>query len=108
MIGFHASHELHSPRELLDLTEMAHGGVLQAARCSDHFNPWSVDGQSGFAWSWLGSALERVPLTFGTVCAPGQRYHPTIIAQASATLAQMYPGRFWLAVGTGQNLNEHI
>ena len=108
MIGFHASHELYAPGELLELTKLAQSAGFEAASCSDHFNPWSTDGQSGYAWSWLGAAMEAIPLTFGTVCAPGQRYHPAIIAQASATLAQMYPGRFWLAVGTGQNLNEHI
>lgn len=107
-IGFHASHELYSPRELLELTQLAYKAGFQTASCSDHYNPWSADGQSGFAWSWLGAALERVPLQFGTVCAAGQRYHPAIIAQAAATLSEMYPGRFWLAVGTGQNLNEHI
>ncbi len=108
MIGFHASHELYSPAELLKLTRLAQQAGFQAASCSDHFHPWSMSGQSGYAWSWLGAALESIPLTFGTVCAPGQRYHPAIIAQAAATLAQMYPGRFWMALGTGQNLNEHI
>lgn len=77
--------------------------------CSDHFQPWSErQGYSGFAWSWLGSALAATSLSFGTVCAPGQRYHPAIIAQAAATLAEMYPGRFWLAVGSGEALNESI
>jgi probable non-F420 flavinoid oxidoreductase len=77
--------------------------------CSDHFHPWSErQGHSGFAWSWLGAALESTALSFGTVCAPGQRYHPAIVAQAAATLAEMYPGRFWLAVGSGEALNEHI
>jgi probable non-F420 flavinoid oxidoreductase len=108
VLGFHASHELFSPRELLDLTRRAWDAGFRAGSCSDHFHPWSEQGQSGFAWSWLGAALEAVPISFGTVCAPGQRYHPAIIAQAGATLADMYPGRFWLAVGTGQNLNEHI
>jgi probable non-F420 flavinoid oxidoreductase len=108
MIGFHASHELYSPPDLLALAAFAQEAGFETASCSDHFHPWSVDGQCGFAWSWLGSALERTNLTFGTVCAPGQRYHPAVIAQASATLALMYPDRFWLAVGTGQNLNEHI
>jgi G6PDH family F420-dependent oxidoreductase len=56
----------------------------------------------------LGAALNATRLSFGTVCAPGQRYHPAIIAQASATLAQMFPGRFWLAVGSGEALNEQI
>lgn len=77
--------------------------------CSDHFRPWSqAQGQSGFAWSWLGAALQATGLPLGTVCAPGQRYNPAIIAQAAATLAEMFPDRFWLALGSGQNLNEHI
>ena len=77
--------------------------------CSDHLQPWGErQGHSGFAWSWLAAALERTPMTFGTVCAPGQRYHPVIIAQAAATLAEMYPGRFWLAVGSGEALNESV
>lgn len=107
-IGFHASHELYGPRELLELAKLAGHAGFDSVSCSDHFHPWSESGQSGYAWSWLGAALESVPLSFGTVCAPGQRYHPAIIAQAAATLAQMYPQRFWIALGTGQNLNEHI
>lgn len=46
--------------------------------------------------------------SFGTVCAPGDRYHPAVVAQAAATLAQMFPGRFWLSVGSGEALNEHV
>src|SRR4051794_1820840 len=77
--------------------------------CSDHFHPWSErQGQSGYTWAWLGAAMQATHLSFGTVCAPGQRYHPAVIAQAAATLAQMFPGRLWVALGTGQNLNEHI
>ena len=77
--------------------------------CSDHFSPWSArQGHSGFAWSWLGAALATTSLPFGVVNAPGQRYHPAIIAQASATLAAMFPGRFWVALGTGEAVNEHI
>ena len=80
-----------------------------AAMCSDHFCPWSErQGQSGFAWSWLGAALQATGLPFGVVNAPGQRYHPAIIAQAIGTLAAMYPGRFWVALGTGEASNEHI
>ena len=52
--------------------------------------------------------MQGTPLSFGTVCAPGQRYHPAIIAQAAATLAEMYPDRFWIAVGSGEALNEAI
>ena len=108
MIGFHASHELFTPSRLLELVHLAEQSGFKAASCSDHFHPWSSDGQCGFAWSWLGAALQSTSLSFGTVNAPGQRYHPAIIAQAAATLGQMYPGRFWIAVGTGENVNEHI
>ena len=52
--------------------------------------------------------MQATSLPFRIVCAPGQRYHPAIIAQAAATLAQMFPNRFWLTVGSGQALNEHI
>jgi coenzyme F420-dependent glucose-6-phosphate dehydrogenase len=108
-IGFHASHEQHSPGHLLRCVVMAEEAGFQAAMCSDHFHPWSDrQGESGFAWAWLGAAMQATELSLGVVNAPGQRYHPAIIAQASATLAAMFPGRFWLAVGSGQNLNEHI
>src|SRR4051812_83475 len=77
--------------------------------CSDHFAPWSArQGQSGFAWAWLGAALQATSLSFGVVNAPGQRYHPAIVAQAAATLAEMFPGRFWVALGSGEASNEHI
>lgn len=108
-IGYHASHEQHSPSALLTYVQLAEAAGFESAMCSDHFHPWSEEqGQSGFAWSWLGSALQATSLTAGTVCAPGQRYHPAVVAQAAATLAEMYPDRFWLAVGSGQALNEHI
>jgi coenzyme F420-dependent glucose-6-phosphate dehydrogenase len=108
-IGFHASHEQFSPKELLDLVQRAEQAGFEAAMCSDHFYPWSErQGQSGFAWSWLGAALQATSLSFGVVNAPGQRYHPFLIAQAAATLAEMFPKRFWIAVGSGQALNEHI
>jgi probable non-F420 flavinoid oxidoreductase len=83
---------------------------FDAAMCSDHFAPWSErQGHSGFAWSWLGSALQATDLpSLGVVNAPGQRYHPAIIAQAIGTLAAMYPGRFWAALGSGENANEHV
>lgn len=77
--------------------------------CSDHFSPWSErQRHSGYTWSWLGAALATTDLTFGCVCAPGQRYHPAVLAQKIATLAQMFPGRVWTALGSGEALNEHI
>ena len=109
LYGFHASHEQIAPSRLLRDVQQAERAGFDMAMCSDHFAPWSVrQGHSGFAWSWLGAALATTNLRLGTVNAPGQRYHPAIIAQASATLAEMFPGRFWVALGTGQNMNEHI
>ena len=108
-IAFHASHEQWPPSTLLRYVRRAEEAGFAAGMCSDHFNPWTLEqGESGFAWSWLGAALATTKLSFGTVCAPGERYHPAIIAQAAATLAEMFPGRFWLAVGSGENLNESI
>jgi coenzyme F420-dependent glucose-6-phosphate dehydrogenase len=108
-IGYHASHEQFSPSSLLACVQAAEKAGFTAAMCSDHFFPWSErQGQSGFAWSWLGAAMQATALPFGVVNAPGQRYHPAIIAQAAATLAEMFVDRFWISVGSGQNLNEHI
>src|SRR5918994_1120619 len=109
VIGFHASHEQIHPAILLDAVRVAETVGFTAAMCSDHFSPWSErQGHSGFAWSWLGAALQATDLPFGVVNAPGQRYHPAIIAQAVASLSAMYEGRFWVALGTGENSNEHI
>ncbi|WP_087872303.1 TIGR03885 family FMN-dependent LLM class oxidoreductase [Arthrobacter globiformis] len=108
-IGFHASHEQISPGQLLKDVRLAEEAGFDAAMCSDHIEPWSArQGHSGFAWSWLGAALASTSLRFGVVTAPGQRYHPAIIAHASATLASMFPGRFWMAPGSGENMNEHV
>ena len=108
-IGYHASHEQFPPSELLELVRAAEQAGFSAAMCSDHFFPWTPQqGESGFTWSWLGAALQATSLSFGTVNAPGDRYHPAIIAQAAATLGEMYPGRFWFAAGSGEALNEHI
>jgi probable non-F420 flavinoid oxidoreductase len=109
VFGLHASHEQLHPRALLDAVVLAEQAGFSAAMCSDHFSPWSQrQGHSGFAWSWLGAALEATSLPFGVVNAPGQRYHPAVIAQAIGTLAAMFPGRFWAALGTGEASNEHI
>lgn len=109
-IGYHCSHEQFAPSHLLRLVQQAEQAGFQSAMCSDHFHPWSEDqGESGFAWSWLGAALQATKLSFGVVTVPGGwRYSPAIIAQAAATLAEMYPGRFWIAPGSGELLNEGI
>ncbi|MGH8970494.1 MAG: TIGR03885 family FMN-dependent LLM class oxidoreductase [Actinomycetes bacterium] len=109
VFGVHASHEQVHPAVLLEAVQRAQDVGFTAAMCSDHFSPWSArQGHSGFAWSWLGAALQGTRLPFGVVNAPGQRYHPAIIAQAAATLESMYPGRFWVALGSGEASNEHI
>jgi coenzyme F420-dependent glucose-6-phosphate dehydrogenase len=108
-IGFHASHEQFAPSELLRLAQAAERAGFDCAMSSDHFRPWgAAQGQSGFAWSWLGAALQATRLPFGVISAPGYRYHPAILAQAAATLGEMFPGRLWLALGSGQRLNEDL
>ena len=109
VVGWHASHEQIAPSELLSAVRQAEDAGFDAAMSSDHFSPWSArQGESGFAWSWLGAAMATTTLPFGVVNAPGQRYHPAVIAQAAATLTEMFPGRLWIALGTGEASNEHI
>jgi probable non-F420 flavinoid oxidoreductase len=109
IVGFHASHEQLPPSRLLAAVQRAEEAGFDAAMCSDHFEPWSVrQGHSGYAWSWLGAALQATRFSLGVVTAPGQRYHPAIAAQKLATLAEMYPGRFWAAIGSGEAINEHV
>jgi probable non-F420 flavinoid oxidoreductase len=109
VVGYHASHEQVAPSALLAAVQDAEAAGFDRAMCSDHFSPWSQrQGESGFAWSWLGAALQATRLPFGVVTAPGQRYHPAVTAQAAATLAELFPDRFWMALGTGEFSNEHI
>ncbi|MGY1886248.1 TIGR03885 family FMN-dependent LLM class oxidoreductase [Blastococcus sp. SYSU DS0753] len=109
VIGFHNSHEQVHPAALLDAVRHAEEVGFTAAMCSDHLTPWNPrQGESGFAWSWLGAAMATTSLPFGAVNAPGQRYHPVIVAQAIATLGAMFPGRFWVALGSGEAMNEHV
>jgi coenzyme F420-dependent glucose-6-phosphate dehydrogenase len=108
-IGYHASHEQFAPSELLRFVRHAEATGFRCAMSSDHFKPWGASqGHSGYAWSWLGAALQATSLPFGVISAPGYRYHPAILAQAAATLSEMYAGRLWLALGSGQRLNEDV
>lgn len=109
LIGFHCSHEQIHPAQLLRDVRRAEEVGFDAAMSSDHLVPWSRrQGHSGFAWSWLGAALATTDLPFGVVNAPGQRYHPAIIAQALGTLGAMFPGRIWAALGSGEASNERV
>lgn len=106
-IGYHASHEQFPPSELLALVKRAESAGFTSAKSSDHFHPWSErQGQSGFAWAWLGAAMQSSSLPFGVISTPGWRYHPAVLAQAAATIGEMFPGRLWLALGSGEAINE--
>lgn len=107
--GFHCSHEQIAPSQLLADVQAAERAGFDMAMSSDHFFPWGErQGHSGFTLSWLGAALATTSFRIGSVNAPGQRYHPAIVAQATATLGEMFPGRYWVALGSGQNMNEHV
>src|SRR5205085_9539129 len=110
-IGYSLASEEWGPRELVDLAERAERGGFSFALISDHFHPWiDRQGQSPFVWTVIGGiarATRRLRLGTGVTC-PINRIHPVIIAQAAATAACMMPGRFFLGVGTGEYLNEHI
>lgn len=110
-LGYAAMFEQFHPTELLAFSRQAEDAGFGSIMASDHFHPWTPSqGQSGFVWAWMGAlGASTSHVRFGPgVTAPGFRYHPAILAQASATLAAMFPGRFWLGIGAGEALNEHI
>jgi coenzyme F420-dependent glucose-6-phosphate dehydrogenase len=110
-LGYSLSSEEHPPNDLVRFAKAAEDAGFTFALISDHFHPWiDAQGNSPFVWSVIGGiaqATERMRLGTGVTC-PTIRIHPAIIAQAAATSAVMMPGRFFLGVGTGENLNEHI
>jgi G6PDH family F420-dependent oxidoreductase len=110
-IGYALSCEEHGPRELVRYARLAEDAGFPFALISDHYHPWiDRQGHSPFVWSVIGGiagATERLVLGTGVTC-PSVRMHPAIVAQAAATSAAMMPGRFFLGVGTGENLNEHV
>jgi G6PDH family F420-dependent oxidoreductase len=110
-LGYQLSSEEHPAPDLVGYARRAELAGFAYAVVSDHFHPWtSRQGQSPFVWSVLGAiaqATER--LRVGTaVTAPIRRTPPHVVAQAAATVSTLMPGRFFLGVGTGENLNEHI
>jgi coenzyme F420-dependent glucose-6-phosphate dehydrogenase len=110
--SYHVSQEQFSPSDLLRWVQHAENAGFDAAFSSDHLQPWApAQGHSAFVWSWLGSALASTHhIRFGTITVPcGWRYHPAVLAQAIATLAEMFPGRLpWIALGSGEALNEKV
>jgi coenzyme F420-dependent glucose-6-phosphate dehydrogenase len=110
-LGFALSSEDHPPNELVRQAQVAERAGFTFGLISDHFHPWVGDqGESPFVWSTLGGiaqATNNIRVGTGVTC-PLVRIHPAIVAQAAATVACMMPGRFFLGVGTGENLNEHV
>lgn len=110
-LGYAFSSEEHLPHQLVEHARRAEEVGFTFGLISDHYHPWvNKQGQSPFVWSILGG-IAQVTQTFriGTgVTCPMIRIHPAIIAQAAATIGAMMPGRFFLGLGTGENLNEHI
>ena len=110
-IGYWLSSEEHSPRDLVANAKRAEDAGFDHLLISDHFHPWvDEQGNSPFVWSVIGgvaSVTQRIGLGTAVTC-PLIRIHPAIVAHAAATAAAMMPGRFFLGVGTGENLNEHV
>jgi len=109
--GYTLSSEEHAPSELVANARRAETSGFDFVSISDHFHPWvRAQGHSPFVWSVLGAiaeATDRVEVGVGVSC-PTTRIHPAVIAQASATTALLFDGRFFLGVGSGEALNEHV
>jgi G6PDH family F420-dependent oxidoreductase len=110
-LGYKLSSEEFGPADLVRQAARAEAAGFEFALISDHFHPWTDrQGQSPFVWAVLGAiagATERLSVGTGVTC-PTIRTHPAIVAHAAASVAAMMPGRFFLGVGTGENLNEHV
>ncbi|MCB1447561.1 MAG: glucose-6-phosphate dehydrogenase (coenzyme-F420) [Rhizobiaceae bacterium] len=107
--GYKASAEQFGPRQLLDYAVLAEELGFDSCFVSDHFQPWRhTGGHAPFSFAWMAALGERTRrITIGTsVVTPTFRYHPSIVAQAVATLGALHPGRIVLGVGTGESLNE--
>lgn len=110
-LGYHLSSEEHSAACLVGYARRAEEAGFSYAVISDHFHPWTDEqGQSPFVWAVLGAIAQATKtLRLGTaVTAPIRRVPPYLVAHAAATVATLLPGRFFLGVGTGENLNEHV
>ncbi|MBM3739827.1 MAG: glucose-6-phosphate dehydrogenase (coenzyme-F420), partial [Acidobacteria bacterium] len=108
-IGYKASAEQFGPNELLEFSCTAEAVGFDSVFISDHFQPWKhTGGHAPASVPWLGALGARTRrVVMGTsVMTPTFRYHPSIVAQAFATLAVMFPGRVVLGLGSGESLNE--
>ncbi len=109
-IGYAAMLEQFGPIEVTDYSALAEQHGFSGVMAADHFQPWvPQQGQAAFVWNVMTAIGARTTGDIGPgVTCPSFRMHPAIVAQASATLAAMYPGRHWLGLGSGEALNEHI
>ena len=108
-IGYMTDLGTAPPAKSLDYTVFAEQCGFRMFGASDHFYPWTHTGkQCAFAWVWLSAVAARTSrASVGTVVtAPILRYNPAIIAQAFATMEQMFPGRVFLGLGAGEAINE--
>jgi coenzyme F420-dependent glucose-6-phosphate dehydrogenase len=108
-LGYKASAEQFAPGPLLEFACQAEAAGFDSVFVSDHFQPWRHSGgHAPNSIAWLGALGARTArVTIGTsVLTPTFRYHPSIVAQAFATLGAMFPGRVVLGIGTGEGLNE--
>lgn len=106
--GYRAEAEGHQPNDLLRYASLAQKAGFDFIPISDHFQPWfHTHAACPFAWSWISAAAATIPsVRFGTiVTSPIGRYHPAVIAQAFATMDSMFPGRVFIALGTGEAMN---
>jgi len=108
-LGYKASAEQFGPGELLGFAILAEELGYDSVFVSDHFQPWRhTGGHAPFSLAWLaalGAKTSRV-LIGTSVLTPTFRYHPSIVAQAFATLGVLHPDRVILGMGTGESMNE--
>lgn len=109
-VGIAAALEQFSPNEIIEHTALAEKHGFSGVMAADHVQPWvPAQGQAAFVWNVLSALGQTTTGDLGPgVTCPSMRWHPAMVAQASATLAAMYPGRHWLGLGSGEALNEHV
>jgi TAT-translocated FGD2 family F420-dependent dehydrogenase len=94
---------------LLECGEACERAGFDGVWMSDHFQPWQPnEGHAGSAWVTLAALTQRtsrVMLGTGVTC-PTFRYRPAVVAQTWAALSILAPGRVFLGLGSGENLNE--
>jgi coenzyme F420-dependent glucose-6-phosphate dehydrogenase len=102
--------EQFPPSALVRQATQAERAGFDGLNVSDHYQPWWEPGHSGQAWALLGAigeATDGIPIGTG-VTAPVHRYHPAVVAQFAATLEELFPGRAFLGIGSGEALNESV